>query len=134
MEERGIICLFRLFKLSGDTVEINLSQVNVNPIELISVKIFLKPCTFFLMARMGPPYLWALRGRFNAPPKSATGRGIKVTARDSAIGGHFWLKFGRVLSIYGALMLLNFCGDLSTRLELNFLGFQIEGNFWEAKF
>ena len=24
---------------------------------------------------------------------------------------HFWLKFGRVLSIYRALMLLNFCGN-----------------------
>ena len=37
----------------------------------------------------------------------------------------------RVLSIYGALMLLNFCGDRGGRwgLELNFLGFQIEENF-----
>ena len=34
-------------------------------------------------------------------------------------------------SIYGALMLLHFCGDWE--LELNFLGFQIEENFWEAK-
>ena len=25
------------------------------------------------------------------------------------VHGHFWLKFGRVLSVYGALMLLNFC-------------------------
>ena len=42
----------------------------------------------------------------------------------SKVHGHFWLKFGRVL--------LNFCGDWG--LELNFLGFQIEENFWEAKF
>ena len=33
--------------------------------------------------------------------------------------------------VYGALMLLNFCGDWG--LELNFLGFQIKENFWEAK-
>ena len=29
----------------------------------------------------------------------------------SKVHGHFWLKFGMVPSIYGALMLLNFCGD-----------------------
>ena len=28
----------------------------------------------------------------------------------------------------------NFCGDRGWGLELNFLGFQIEENFWEAKF
>ena len=41
-----------------------------------------------------------------------------------------------VTSIYKALMLLNFCGDLGRGLgvELNFLGFQIEENFWKAKF
>ena len=50
----------------------------------------------------------------------------------SKVRSHFWLKFGMVTSIYGALMLLNFCGDWG--LELNFLGFQIEENFWEAKF
>ena len=27
------------------------------------------------------------------------------------VHGHFWFKFGRVLSVYGALMLLNLCGD-----------------------
>ena len=37
-------------------------------------------------------------------------------------------------SIYGALMLLNFCGDRGRGLELNFLGFKIEYHFWEAKF
>ena len=47
--------------------------------------------------------------------------------------GHFWLKFGRVTSIYGALMLLIFCGG-GLGLELSFLEFQIEENFWEAKF
>ena len=29
----------------------------------------------------------------------------------SKVHGHFWFKFGMVTSIYGALMLLNFCGD-----------------------
>ena len=29
----------------------------------------------------------------------------------SKVQSHFWLKFGMVTSIYGALMLLNFCGD-----------------------
>ena len=29
----------------------------------------------------------------------------------SKVRSHFWLKFGRVLSIYEALMLLNFCGN-----------------------
>ena len=29
----------------------------------------------------------------------------------SKVHGHFWLKFAMVTSIYGALMLLNFCGD-----------------------
>ena len=29
----------------------------------------------------------------------------------SKVRSHFWLKFGMVTSIYGALMLLNFCGD-----------------------
>ena len=29
----------------------------------------------------------------------------------SKVRSHFWLKFGVVPSIYGALMLLNFCGD-----------------------
>ena len=52
----------------------------------------------------------------------------------SKVHGHFWLKFGRVLSVYGALMLLNFCGYRGRGLELNFLGFQIEENFLEAKF
>ena len=55
----------------------------------------------------------------------------------SKVHGHFWLKFGRVPSIYRALMLLNFCGDRGRGLgarKLNFLGFQIEENFWEAKF
>ena len=50
----------------------------------------------------------------------------------SKVQSHFWLKFGMVTSIYGALMLLNFCGDWG--LALNFFGFQIEENFWEAKF
>ena len=27
------------------------------------------------------------------------------------VQSHFWLKFGRVLSINGELMLLNFCAD-----------------------
>ena len=27
------------------------------------------------------------------------------------VNGHFCLKFGRVLFIYGELVLLNFCGD-----------------------
>ena len=40
---------------------------------------------------------------------------------------------GVVTSIYGALMLLNFCGG-GLGLELNILGFQIEENFCEAKF
>ena len=54
----------------------------------------------------------------------------------SKVQGHFWLKFGMALSIYRTLMLLSFCGDWGRRLglELNFLGFQIEENFWEAKF
>ena len=54
----------------------------------------------------------------------------------SKVHGHFWLKFGRLLSIYGVLMLLNFCGDRGGGwgLELIFLGLQIEENFWEAKF
>ena len=52
------------------------------------------------------------------------------------VQSHFWLKFGMLTSIYGALMLLNFCGDWGggCELELNFLVFQIEENFWEAKF
>ena len=52
------------------------------------------------------------------------------------VHGHFWLKFGMVTSIYGALMLLNFCGNRGRGLglELNLLGFQIEENVWEAKF
>ena len=29
----------------------------------------------------------------------------------SKVRSHFWLKFGMVTSIYGALMLFNFCGD-----------------------
>ena len=74
----------------------------------------------------------------------------KVTASDSAkpgphihifffhlgVHGHFWLKFGRVLSVYGPLMLLNFVeiGVGGWGLELNFLWFQIEETFWEAKF
>ena len=29
----------------------------------------------------------------------------------SKVRSHFWLNFGMVTSIYGALMLLNFCGD-----------------------
>ena len=29
----------------------------------------------------------------------------------SKVHNHFWLKFGMEPSIYGALMLLNFCGD-----------------------
>ena len=54
----------------------------------------------------------------------------------SKVHGHFWLKFGMGPSIYGALMLLNFCEDWGRGLglELNLLGFQIEENFWEAKF
>ena len=52
----------------------------------------------------------------------------------SKVRSHFWLKFGMVTSIYGAFMLLNFCGDRGRGLELNFLGFQIEENFWKAKF
>ena len=54
----------------------------------------------------------------------------------SKVHGHFWLKFGMEPSIYGAFMLLNFCGDRGRGwgLELNFLGFQIEENFSEAKF
>ena len=54
----------------------------------------------------------------------------------SKVRSHFWLKFGMGPSIYGALILLNFCGDWGGGwgLELNFLGFQIEENFWEAKF
>ena len=55
-----------------------------------------------------------------------------ISSYTSKVHGHFWLKFGMVLSIYGALMLLNFCGDWG--LELNFFGFQIEENFWKAKF
>ena len=52
----------------------------------------------------------------------------------SKVHGHFWLKFGMVLSIYWTLMLLHFCGNRGRGLgtELNFLGFQIEENFWEA--
>ena len=59
-----------------------------------------------------------------------------ISAYISKVHGQFWLKFGMVTSIYGALMLLNFCGDWGRGwgLELNFLGFQIEENFWEAKF
>ena len=34
----------------------------------------------------------------------------------SKVHGHFWLKFGLVLSMYGALMLLNFCGNQGMRL------------------
>ena len=34
----------------------------------------------------------------------------------SKVHGHFWLKFGIVTSIYGALMLLNFCGDWGREL------------------
>ena len=54
----------------------------------------------------------------------------------SKVHGHFWLKFRMEPSIYGALMVINFCGDRGGGwgLELNFLGFQIEENFWEAKF
>ena len=62
--------------------------------------------------------------------------GIKLKSMYVCLCGHFWLKFGRMLSIYEALMVLNFCGDWARvwGLELNFLGFQIEENFWEAKF
>ena len=35
---------------------------------------------------------------------------------------------------HGALTLLNFCGDWGRGLEKNFLGFQIQENYWEAKF
>ena len=54
----------------------------------------------------------------------------------SKVRSHFWLKFGMVPSIYGALMLLNFCGNRGGGwgLEVNILGFQIEENCWEAKF
>ena len=54
----------------------------------------------------------------------------------SKVRSHFWLKFGMMPSIYRALMLLNFCGNQGGgwRLGLIFLGFQIEENFWEAKF
>ena len=31
-------------------------------------------------------------------------------------------------------MLFNFSGNRGWGLELNFLGFQIEENFWEAKY
>ena len=34
-----------------------------------------------------------------------------ISSYISKVHGHFWLKFGVVPSIYGALMLLNFCGD-----------------------
>ena len=83
------------------------------------------------------------------------GTAKKVTASDSAKPGPhihiFFLSQGsrvrvemgtkseevcRVLSICGALMLINFCGNRGGGwgLELNLLGFQIEENFWEAKF
>ena len=53
----------------------------------------------------------------------------------SKVQSHFWLKFGRVISIYGALMLLNFCGDWRLELiSLNLLGFQIEENFGKQSF
>ena len=54
----------------------------------------------------------------------------------SKVNGHFWLKFGRLLSIYRALMLLNFCGNREGgwELELNFLGFQIEEKFGKQSF
>ena len=44
------------------------------------------------------------------------------------------VTFIYMTSIYEALMLLNFYGDwgMGWGLELNFLGFQIEENFWEA--
>ena len=35
----------------------------------------------------------------------------------SKVHGHFWLKFGMVTSKYGALMLLNFCGNRMRGLE-----------------
>ena len=34
-----------------------------------------------------------------------------ISAYISKVKSHFWLKFGMGLSIYGALMLLNFCGN-----------------------
>ena len=54
----------------------------------------------------------------------------------SKMHGHFWLKFDRLLSVYGVLMLLNFCGDWGRGLgaRTKVLEFQIEENFWEAKF
>ena len=50
-----------------------------------------------------------------------------------------WVKFRRLKMgdpVYGTLMLLNFCGNQGSGrgLELNFFGFQIKENFWEAKF
>ena len=39
-----------------------------------------------------------------------------ISAYISKVNGHFLLKLGRVPSIYGALMLLNFCGNQGRRL------------------
>ena len=52
------------------------------------------------------------------------------------VRSHFWLKFGMVNSIYGALMLLNFLkiGGGSWGLELNFLGFKLKKTFGKESF
>ena len=36
---------------------------------------------------------------------------VSISPYISKVQSHFWLKFGMVTSIYGALMLFNFCGD-----------------------
>ena len=50
----------------------------------------------------------------------------------SKVHGHFWLKFGMELSIYGTLMLLNFCGDwgkgLGARAKLLWVSKKTFGN------
>ena len=55
---------------------------------------------------------------------------VSISPYISKVYDHFWLKFGMVTSIYGALMLLIFCGNRGRvgGQELNFLGFQIEEN------
>ena len=55
-----------------------------------------------------------------------------ISSYISKVRSHFWLKFGVVPSIYGALLLLNFCGDrgrgLGARTKL--LLFITEGKYW----
>ena len=52
------------------------------------------------------------------------GSGVMGTCRNDKVQTHIWLKFGRMPSIYiyGALMVLNFCGNrgwgLGTRAKL----------------